>query len=276
FSDYTVKLSCFVCQFLLTFFTHQARLPRYESAKAEGLMKIDSSKLRTLIKSRGLTNTRLAVQAGITRQALQAMLRARPVIEARERTVKGLARALRLPDESLLAPDPLLGYKEAVADECVDLTFHGLGLPATEPRSMDELFVPIRVIRRPDRDRDCRPPTAESEEKPLEESDELTVAQCLALNRRALISGEPGSGKTTALRHTAREHARGLVAQGRYPEQSRVPLLVGLADFAKAREHDPDMSLVRFVVTRMLRDAPPEYWSELEHHLELELRRGTC
>src|SRR5438132_4773643 len=241
-------------------------------------MKIDARKLRALLKSRGLTNTSLAVQAGITRQALQVMLRANDVIEARQPTVKGLTRALRLPDESLLAPDPLSGYKEAVADEHADLTFHGLGLPTTETRSIDELFVPVRVVRRPDRDddRDCQPPAAEADEKPVEESDELTVAQCVALHRRVLIAGEPGSGKTTALRHTAREYARGLVAKGRNRKQSHVPLLVSLADFAKARERDQDMSLVRFVVTRTLPDASPEYWAEVERYLELELHRGAC
>jgi predicted nucleotidyltransferase/transcriptional regulator with XRE-family HTH domain len=241
-------------------------------------MRIDAKKLRTLVKSHGLTNTRLAVEAGITRQALQAMLRRNHFVEIRVKTAKGLARALRLSDESLLAPDPLLRYKEAVADDNADLTFHGLGLPTTEPRSMDELFVPIRVVHRPDRDRDreCQPSAADTAEKLSEESDELTVAQSLALHRRVLISGEPGSGKTTALRHTTREYARGLVAEGRYRKRSRVPLLVGLADFAKARERDHDMSLVRFVVTRTLPDASPEYWVELEHHLEFQLRRGAC
>src|SRR5438128_9580457 len=106
-------------------------------------MKIDANKLRALVKAHGLTNTKLASQAGITRQALQTMLRENHVVEVRERTVKGLALALGLPDESLLSPDPLLGYKQAVADEHADLTFRGLGLPITEPRSMDDLYVPI-------------------------------------------------------------------------------------------------------------------------------------
>src|SRR5439155_16084244 len=130
----------------------------------------------------------------------------------------------------------------AVADEHADLTFRGLGLPITEPRSMDDLFVPIRVVRKPDREhgRDCRPQTAESEEKPVEEAEELTVAQSVALHRRLLISGEPGSGKTTALRHTARAYAQARVAQGLHPGPARVPLMVALADFAKARERDPE------------------------------------
>src|SRR5438876_9031618 len=225
-------------------------------------MKIDASKLRLLVKSHGLTNTKLAAQAGITRQALQAMLREDRVVEVRERTARGLSQALRLADESLLSPDPLVGYKEAVADEHADLTFRGLGLPTAEPRFMDDLYVPIRVARMPDREHnhECQPPAAETEDRPYEESDQLTVAHCLALHRRVLIRGEPGSGKTTALRHAARGYARGPVANGRSPKPSRVPLMVRLAEFAKARERDSEMTLVRFVVTHTLRDASPEYW----------------
>src|SRR5438270_3364849 len=114
-------------------------------------MKIDARKLRALVKTHGLTNMRLAAEAGITRQALQTMLRADQVVEVREKTVKGLAQALRLPDASLLSPDPLLGYKEAVADEHADLTLRGLGLPTTEVRPTDDLYVEARVLRMRDR-----------------------------------------------------------------------------------------------------------------------------
>jgi predicted nucleotidyltransferase len=241
-------------------------------------MKIDANKLRGLVKSQGLTNAKLAAQAGITRQALHGILKESGVVEVRDKTVKGLAYALRLPDESLLSADPLMGYKQAVADEHADLGFQGLALPTTEPRSMDEVFVPIRVVRLPDRERDhdCQPVAAEIEREPIEESDALTVTHCLALHRRVLIRGEPGSGKTTALRHAARSHARGLAPEGRHPKQPRMPLMVRLADFAKARERDQDVSLVRYVVTRTLRDASPDYWAEVERHIKRELKRGAC
>src|SRR5216684_4776750 len=178
-----------------------AGLPSFRATRPTGLpgrtrrpMKIDANKLRALVKSQELTHARLAAEAGISRQALHGFLKERAVVEVRDKTVKGLSQALRLPDESLLSPDPLMGYKDAVADEHADLTFRGLGLPTTEPRSMDEIFVPIRVIRVTDREHDheCTPPANESEDGPIEESDELTVAQCLALHRRVLIRGEPG------------------------------------------------------------------------------------
>ncbi len=188
-------------------------------------MKIDASKLRALAKSRGLTNMKLASQAGITRQALQVMLRNGHIVEVRDRTAKGLAQALRLPDESLLSPDPLVGYKQAVANENADLAFRGLGLPTTEPRSMDEVFVPVRLVQIPERkrehDHDCQPAMVESDDGPIKESDELTVADCLTLHRRVLIRGEPGSGKTTSLRHAARSYSRGAVAEWPFSGISR-------------------------------------------------------
>lgn len=247
-------------------------------------MKIDASKLRALVKSHGLTNTNLAAQAGITRQALHAMLREDSVVEVRDRTVKGLTRALRLPDENLLSPDPLVGYKRAVARDNGDLLLPRLRLPTTAPRSMDEMFVPIRLVRMPDRDHHCQSLAAEtdeegiaaSEEPALDESEELSVAQCLDLHRRVLITGEPGSGKSTVLREVARMYAQEPVGVARHPERWPVPLLVELADFAQARERDNDINLVRFVVTRTLGDVASDYRTEVETHLEAALRRGDC
>src|SRR5947209_12208022 len=58
--------------------------------------------------------------------------------------------------------------------------------------------------------------------------------------------------------------------------RSRLPLMVRLADFAKACEGDGETSLVRFVVTRTLRDASPDYRAQVERNIEDELRRGAC
>jgi len=239
-------------------------------------MKLDSSKLRTLAKSHGLTNTKLAARAGITRQALQAMLRADHVVDVRERTIKGLIHALQLPDGSFLSPDPLSGYKQAIADEFSQLTFRGLGVPS-EPRWLDDVYVPIRVVRISDREdrHNCRPVTTDVEDGPVEQPDRLTIHECLTSNRRVLLRGEPGSGKTTTLRHIAGQHARASAPTG-HNSFSRLPISVRLADFAKARERHGEMSLVRFAVTRALREASPDYWAEVERQLESRLRDGTC
>ena len=240
-------------------------------------MKIDANRLRGYVKSHGLTNTNLAAKAGITRQALQTMLRENRVVEVRDRTVKGLVQALRLADESLLSPDPLAGYKKSVADDNADLSFAGLGLPTTDPKSMDDVYVPVKVVSVFERKHDdaCPPSSDDLKDWPIKESAELKLYDCLTKHRRVLVRGEPGSGKTTALRHAARAYARGF-AEGSLPVPSRLPLMVHLADFAKARERDEEMTLVRFAVTRTMRDASSDYWAQVERDIEIELRRGAC
>lgn len=236
-------------------------------------MIIDANRLRTFVKESGLTHTDLAAKAGITRQAIHAILKENQTVEVRDKTLKGLVQALRLADASLLSPDPLARYKQAVAEEHADLSFAGLGLPTADPKSMDEVFVPIRVVQDPEKNReeDCPPAVLESEGAFIEEPEDRTIQDCLALHRRVLIRGEPGSGKTTALRQAARMNA-----QGRTPGPPRIPLLVRLADFAKALEQDKEMTLVRFVATRTLRDAASDYWAQVEHFLQAELSRGAC
>ena len=239
-------------------------------------MKIDANRLRALVKTQGLTNTNLAAQAGITRQALQTMLKENRVVEVRDRTVKGLVQALRLGDESLLSPDPLAAYKKAIADENAHLNFAGLGLSGTDPKSMDDVYVPVKVIPLCERSHDdgCLTSADEMEDAPIEES-QLKVEECLLLQRRVLIQGEPGSGKTTALRHAARTCATAPVGN-KIPVRFRLPLMVRLADFAKARDSESEMGLVRFVVTRTLRDASPDFSVQVERTIEDELKRGAC
>ena len=142
---------------------------------------------------------------------------------------------------------------------------------------MDDVYIPVKVIPVSDREHDeeCPPSTDDSEDRPNQEPDELKVDHCLALHRRIVIRGEPGSGKTTALRHAARAYALGFV-ESSLSVRSRLPLMVRLVDFAKARERDREMTLVRFVVTRTLRDASAEYWAQVERNIETELRRGAC
>src|SRR5206468_7101367 len=91
-----------------------------------------------------------------------------------------------------------------------------------------------------------------------------------------VVRGEPGSGKTTSLRHLARSYARGTQQQESYPAQRLTPLFVRLADFAKARKKDPELDLVRFVVARAALQEWPEGGAALETTLQNEIRDGSC
>src|SRR5205823_14897619 len=105
---------------------------------------------------------------------------------------------------------------------------------------------------------------------------QLSVADCLLRHRRLLLRGEPGSGKTTSLRHVARSYARGTAGADGYPGRPLTPLFVRLADYAKARERDGELSLVRFVLARVQPGAPPGSSAVQERLLEEGLCRGAC
>ena len=54
------------------------------------VMKIDALRLRALVKAHELTNANLAAKAGITRQALQVMLRGNGVIKCTRSDNQGI------------------------------------------------------------------------------------------------------------------------------------------------------------------------------------------
>jgi predicted nucleotidyltransferase/transcriptional regulator with XRE-family HTH domain len=247
-------------------------------------MKIDSKKLRALMTSQGYTNAKLAKIAGLSRQALQTILN-KDRAEVRGRTLQGLARALKLPDENVLGEDPLAGYKALVTEEHAHMDFCGLGLPAAEPRLLDDLFVPVRARRvaEPDHDEGCEltPPgkdgeTPEPRVVAEKDSGEGTVAECLFRYRRLLLRGEPGSGKTTSLRHLARSYAKGTQGKDDYPDRPLAPLFVRLAEYTKALERGGEISLVRFVLACVRPGTSPDSSAPWERLLEEQLHRGTC
>src|SRR5438270_359836 len=107
-------------------------------------MRVDTQRLRSVIKAQGITQKRLAQEAGLSRQALHAVL-SKEKAEVREKTLKGLLAALKLADESALLDDALAGYKRLVAEAHEQFDFHGLSLPHADPLPLDDLFVAVRL-----------------------------------------------------------------------------------------------------------------------------------
>lgn len=89
----------------------------------------------------------------------------------------------------------------------------------------------------------------------LDDVPSITVSEAIQANRRLLLIGESGAGKTTVLRHLALEHARialediaanGLGSDTFTQPSRRIPIYVQLGYYIEHRE--PDESLTDYIV----------------------------
>ncbi|MCP4656899.1 MAG: NACHT domain-containing protein, partial [bacterium] len=126
-----------------------------------------------------------------------------------------------------------------------------------------EPLIRLRVPDRPDRPGETDAGTTDDQEPPhpkLPPPPELPrpLADVLAGERRVVILGEPGSGKSTLVRSLALAHSadddRRLLDPG-LPE-STVPILLELKEYASDLRDNPNLQLDVFLKDRISRDLP--------------------
>jgi formylglycine-generating enzyme required for sulfatase activity len=102
-----------------------------------------------------------------------------------------LAAGIRRQPPSKDRPDPLALYRTWVAERYSGLSLIGLGGGDLGRLSFDEVYVPLRIVRR----RDAMESRAQSDELGIES----LFTTHAATNPHALLLGDPGAGKTTGL-----------------------------------------------------------------------------
>lgn len=108
------------------------------------------------------------------------------------------------------------------------------------------------------------------EERRLQER----VTGALSESPRLVILGEPGSGKTISLRFIALMLAQGHGAARLGLDVPYVPLMVRLADYARALETQPSLSLGNYLLDYI--GQAYECHPRLPDFLRLALERGVC
>ncbi len=195
---------------------------------------IDSEKLSRLLASRTISQTALAQRAGISRATVSRLLAAKRCA-VRAGTESRLARALGLRPGELISGNVQADYSRAIEELTDELDFTGLGvlsLRARMPFDRGYVDVSVRITPKPTAARaDCGPaPGRKPNTRP---GRDLSLLDAIDRSQRLYVLGDPGAGKTTALRRIART----LIAQ-QGSEARHTPVLVRLSDWAEQLRAD--------------------------------------
>jgi transcriptional regulator with XRE-family HTH domain/predicted nucleotidyltransferase len=243
-------------------------------------MKLDTTKLRGLMESRGLTQTALAEEASLSRGGLNAILGSGRSV--RESTSRKIARALDVSiDEITVGAEASNdSYRRLLSERYGALEFRGCSLTNVWPLALKDLFVPLRMTgesRGPQRGEECDIDRAGASLDCYSETavGGLSSDQGLIdyVNRydRVYLKGEPGSGKTTCLRHIVLQYAQEEVPEKSGLLRGLIPLLVPLAEYERAIESESIRTPLEFVAAQ----ARQYHCDDLDLFLTSELRRGN-
>src|SRR5580658_1234314 len=144
------------------------------------------------------------------------------------------------------APQDPETYLRALEDRTRQIRITGLSTKRAEPYvfRIDEIYIPLNTPAGRDMPRPADARGASGEEEEEEEERRIVLEQTLS-DRRVVLIGDPGSGKSTFLRRAAFELCR--VLRGTRPpdappflpaDDRRFPILIAVSDFAKLLEAD--------------------------------------
>ncbi|MCH8243471.1 MAG: NACHT domain-containing protein, partial [Planctomycetes bacterium] len=209
------------------------------------MMRINTSKLQELMVERGMSSSELASAADISRTTLGKLQNQHsPTVYAK--TVRKLANALGVRPETLDREGLETIYLERVAREHEYVDFAGLGFVVLDDAiPIERVFITPRLNRPPEGD--CTNSARDRhdyEAKRPEKSQPIPLPLAMRESRRLFVLGDPGAGKTTALRYLARMYASSENANSDYPSDVSVPVFVRLADWAEQLREDRQVDIV--------------------------------
>ena len=203
--------------------------------------------------SRGLNQTALSRLSGLSRARVGFLLKeASPSV--RDSTERKLCNALGLPEGGLNVEGAQTRYLETVGKQHDTLDLAGLGIVSADKRlPMDRGFARItlrEVAKQDSRVEGGGIPSGripETKRKPQT----FCLGEALLRNRYMFVLGDPGSGKTTTLRHIARAYAVRRQDVYSYPPSALVPIFVRLADWAEQLRIDDSVDVIAAALAQL-------------------------
>ncbi len=213
------------------------------------MKSIALEKLQEVVSERRISQVELARKSGVSRATIAKLLNG-TALRVHERTAERLAKALGLPPEALDKNAVETAYLEAVAKLCRHLDSAALGIVSgRKPVPIADGFAPLSLEEK-NADQDARRFGKRGDDtssvtgtlshhprtrKPMK----YTLQAATKRSRRSFLLGEPGAGKTTALRYLAWTNA-----SGDNSDNPLIPILVCLARWAEQVREDREVTLI--------------------------------
>lgn len=221
------------------------------------MVQIDSMKFKKMLADKSLSQASFAVLSGVSRATIANLFRGKSK-SVHAKTAKKLSLALTLDMSELQTSGTENAYLQRICEEYCDLDQSGLGIiNPRKPVPIDQGFAPIIVNKIQIDKNNCnkvgRNGTLHthpdfSHNRLPEKHKDVPFEKAIEFSPRFFLTGEPGSGKTTTLRHFAWKLAS---AQNSETQARTIPIVVRLAQWGEQLRDDRDFDLVHAAIAQL-------------------------
>lgn len=219
--------------------------------------------VREIAAKQGISQVELAERSSVSRVQINRIFGG-STGSVRPETRQKIAAALGLDEASLSGMDVLQRYRQKMREKHLVKSLAGLGFAEFQRQPLNTFYVPPAGtdVSRPRHLQEGELDACFSD--PQGKKDAVPAIDLIKANRRVVILGVPGAGKTTLVQFLATEVATdGLDAMD-------LPIVVRLPEFALALTEQPDLTIFDWVVSQ----AEAMECADIVEPLERQLRQS--